>query len=156
MNADLRALPFRASSFDLIINLWTSFGFFDDDDNQQVLRQWAQVLRSGGRILLHSDLNPRRVKQGIFDEPSVRDLTNSRTLTVIERYCQEDGRVYGTWRVGDMTHSYKLLLYDEERLAEMATMAGFDVVGFWGSLDEPFLELTDRSQEFITVLRKRD
>jgi len=55
-----------------------------------------------------------------------------------------------------MTHSYKLLLYDEERLAEMATMAGFDVVGFWGSLDEPFLELTDRSQEFITVLRKRD
>lgn len=51
--ADLRALPFLSGAFDHATCFFTSFGYFDtDEENVRVLREAARVLRPGGRFLL--------------------------------------------------------------------------------------------------------
>jgi SAM-dependent methyltransferase len=48
---DMRSLDSLAGSFDGVVNLWHSFGYFDDDANRDVLRQVHAVLRPGGRAI---------------------------------------------------------------------------------------------------------
>ena len=49
---DMRALPWE-EEFDAVIVMFTAFGYFDsEEDNEKVLRQVRKVLRPGGRLLL--------------------------------------------------------------------------------------------------------
>ena len=60
--ADMRRLPFRPGSFDAVLLLFNSFGYFhadgtatrtpDDDPNLGVLREAARVTRPGGDLLV--------------------------------------------------------------------------------------------------------
>jgi len=52
IQGDMRNIPVRENTFDAVINIFTSFGFFDDEGNMQVLKSVASVLKSGGRFLL--------------------------------------------------------------------------------------------------------
>jgi SAM-dependent methyltransferase len=47
---DLRALPVADGEFDAALSWFTSFGYFDDADNQAVLGEYARVLKPGGRL----------------------------------------------------------------------------------------------------------
>ena len=49
--ADMRALD-HDRAFDAAYSYFTSFGYFDDDDNERVLAGVARALRPGGRVLL--------------------------------------------------------------------------------------------------------
>jgi len=48
---DMRALGFERA-YDGVYSYFTSFGYFDDDDNERVLAGIARALRPGGRVLL--------------------------------------------------------------------------------------------------------
>lgn len=48
---DMRRLAHLGQTFDGVINLWHSFGYFDDETNRDVLRQVRGVLRPGGRTI---------------------------------------------------------------------------------------------------------
>lgn len=48
---DMRALTVLGETFDGVVNLWHSFGYFDDETNQEILRQVHDVLRPGGRAI---------------------------------------------------------------------------------------------------------
>ena len=48
VQADMRCLP-AVDTFDLLLNLFTSFGYFESDsENKTVFEQFHQVLKSGG------------------------------------------------------------------------------------------------------------
>lgn len=49
---DMRKLGALGETFDGVINLWASFGYFDDVTNEAILRQIAAALRHGGRALI--------------------------------------------------------------------------------------------------------
>ncbi len=69
---DMREV-FREQAFDLVLNLFTSFGYFDTrDEHQQTVTAVAQSLRPGGRFVLDF-LNPYSV---------IHDLTPEETKTV--------------------------------------------------------------------------
>lgn len=157
--ADMRALPIRSGAIGGILNLWTSFGFFDDEGNRETLREWARVLRPGGRLLIHSDLNPLRVRKGLFDERPVRSLQGGGTLEVTETYCAENGRVYGSWTVGRddevESHSYSIAVYSPEDWTELASHVDLDVIEILGGLDDEAGRLTAHSLECVLVLEKR-
>ena len=52
MRGDMRRLPW-AEQFDACINLFTAFGYFEDEaENQQVLHQVQRVLKPGGELFL--------------------------------------------------------------------------------------------------------
>ena len=50
---DLRDLPVQGP-FDAVVCWFTSFGYFDDPDNQKTLAEFARVLRPGGKLLLET------------------------------------------------------------------------------------------------------
>jgi len=53
VECDVRSLPFPPSSFDVVINMWNSFGYFADDaDNMVVLNEVALSLVPGGRLVM--------------------------------------------------------------------------------------------------------
>ena len=51
VEGDMRALPFY-EAFDALTVLGTSFGFFDDETNQRVLKGLARAIKPDGRLLL--------------------------------------------------------------------------------------------------------
>jgi biotin carboxylase/predicted RNA methylase len=73
---DVRELAER-EAFDAIVNWFDSFGYFDIEDDFEVLRRFAGALRPGGRILIES---PSRI--GIL-----RNISYS---------CKDDGKPVGT------------------------------------------------------------
>jgi SAM-dependent methyltransferase len=48
---DMRSLSALAETFDGVVNLWHSFGYYDDAANQDILQQVCGVLRQGGRAV---------------------------------------------------------------------------------------------------------
>lgn len=59
---DLRELPVDGP-FDAVISWFTSFGYFDDDGNRQVLAECRRVLRPGGRLLLETQNHDEFVRR---------------------------------------------------------------------------------------------
>lgn len=53
LRADMRRLPFEDGAFDGVVNLFTSFGYFESDaENEAALREAVRVLRPGCRLVL--------------------------------------------------------------------------------------------------------
>lgn len=156
IRADMRAVPLHSNSIDLVANLWSSFGFFSNEENEAVLGEFCRIMKPGGLLLIHSDLNPKRIKHGIFDEPRVRSLCDGGTLNVDEYYCEADSYVYGRWNVTslDEVHYYRIRVYDLEEWHALADRCGLTVMAVLGQLEPAARSLVPDSQEFVIVLRK--
>jgi SAM-dependent methyltransferase len=70
---DLRNLPIRGP-FDVALCWFTSFGYFEDEENRRVLAEFHRVLRPGGRLLVES----------LHHDGVVRHFTASPDATVLE------------------------------------------------------------------------
>jgi len=51
VRGDVRRLPF-SSRFDAVISMYTSFGYFSDEENERHLREMARAVKPGGRLLI--------------------------------------------------------------------------------------------------------
>jgi ubiquinone/menaquinone biosynthesis C-methylase UbiE len=51
---DLRSLPCKDASYDAVLCWYTSFGYFDDEDNQRVLTEFRRVLRPSGTLVIET------------------------------------------------------------------------------------------------------
>jgi 2-polyprenyl-3-methyl-5-hydroxy-6-metoxy-1,4-benzoquinol methylase len=71
---DLRALPV-SGPFDAAVCWFTSFGYFDDDDNRMVLAEFARVLEPGGRLIIET----------MHHDGFVRGFITAPAATVTER-----------------------------------------------------------------------
>jgi SAM-dependent methyltransferase len=49
---DMRRLEALPGSFNVILSLWQSFGYFDEVTNRDILRQMSQKLTANGRLIL--------------------------------------------------------------------------------------------------------
>jgi len=143
LRGDMRHVPLRASSCDLVLSLFTSFGYFATrDDDEMVLREVGRVLRPGGRFLLDV-FNASRVRRqlvpqtrrraGGYDVQEDRRIDASRQVVVKEI----------TLRRGDETHRYheEVRLWDAPVLHAALERAGFRIEPTWGDYDaSPFAE----------------
>jgi 2-polyprenyl-3-methyl-5-hydroxy-6-metoxy-1,4-benzoquinol methylase len=91
VQGDMRKLPWRGR-FDALVNWFTSFGYFSDEQNKAVLREFHDALRPGGRLVLDTQnitrtlLEPRpqhwieRDGNLMLDEWTL-DVENARFVT---------------------------------------------------------------------------
>ena len=101
VKGDMRQLPWTDERFDRVLSWFTSFGYFDDQDNRRVLQEAHRVLRPAGRLLIENnnlvELLPRwqpalvTERDGHFAiDRSCFDPTTGRATT--ERVIIRDGR----------------------------------------------------------------
>jgi 2-polyprenyl-3-methyl-5-hydroxy-6-metoxy-1,4-benzoquinol methylase len=91
LQGDMRDLPWH-DRFDALVNWFTSFGYFSDDQNKAVLREFHAALKPGGRLILETQnitrilLNPspliemKRDDDSMLDEWQL-DVENARFVT---------------------------------------------------------------------------
>lgn len=124
LQGDMRALGLRSASFGAVVNLFTSFGYFDEDEQHaRVLREVARVLRSGGTFVLDF-LNAPMVRAGLVPRDERR---SGATVVVQERQLSADGRfVTKTIHLGGEGRSFieRVRLYERSELESMLADAG--------------------------------
>jgi SAM-dependent methyltransferase len=86
VRGDARVLPFRTASFDSVVVLFSSFGYFEPDGDARMLDEIVRVLAPAGRVVLDL-MNPARVRAGLV--PHSR--TQRGALAIDERRRLEAG-----------------------------------------------------------------
>lgn len=134
VRADMRALPF-GRRFRAVLSFFTSFGYFDtDDENLGVLGQVAACLEPGGRLLLdlpnRASLEDRLVPRSEGEREGYR-IVEERSL-VGDRIVK---RIRVTGGDGDQEFVEKVRLYTPEEIADGLRSAGMDPGRFYGDFD---------------------
>src|SRR4051812_21827026 len=89
VRGDMRCLPFRGGSFDVVVNLFTSFGYFSDDEQHlAVLREAGCTLGPGGALVLDY-FNAEKVRRELV--PHEYQVVGPQRIH-IDRRISEDGR----------------------------------------------------------------
>lgn len=135
VRADMRTLPIADASTDVVLSMFTSFGYFEDDDvNRAVLAGIARVLRPGGRLLV-DHMNAARVRAELVPASE----RNADGWAVSERRAIRDGRVVKEIALarGEETRRYResVRLLDPETLVRWASDAGLSHTGSFGDYD---------------------
>lgn len=134
--ADMRRLPFR-ETFDVVLNLFTSFGYFDtDEENRQVLRSMCGALRSDGRFVLDY-LNVNQVVQTLQPRTE-RTIDNRR---VIETRVLDSGRRRVNKQIAIHTpegvkhYEESVRLYTQEEMLNLFSNSDLEVTATYGDFD---------------------
>jgi len=141
LRADIRSFE-RPRAFDLAINLYTSFGYFDDPaDDLAALRRFRASLKPGGALVLETTGKETAVRDFVEGEWFERD-----GMTILTEY-----EVVGSWeglrnrwvivrsagdgRLERVDRSFVIRLYSAVELRSALLAAGFVSVELFGSLE---------------------
>ena len=150
--ADMRCLAFD-SAFDVVLLLFTAFGYFEDPENQIVLVNIYHALRPGGRLLMDipnrepfiTQLPPAQVDEvgqdlminrGTYDDQT-RRWYNRRV--VIRNGVRKDKPVF-------------VRLYDEAEIRLLLKQAGFENIQIYNGWSGE--ELTKESRRMVISAHK--
>lgn len=135
VQGDMRRIPFE-NEFDAVINLFTSFGYFEkEEDHLRVLKEVHKSLKPGGRFLL--DLSNREWLMRNFQ---ARDWREYQDFILLEerKFDFERSRNEARWIVlkgqerKEYFHSLRLFTLGE--LLELFSRTRLKVLGYYGSL----------------------
>jgi SAM-dependent methyltransferase len=126
VRADMRWLPIRLRSMDLVVNLFTSFGYFErDDDHALVLRGVAECLRAGGWFAMDF-LNADTVRRGLVADEE--QLLSAGRVRITRELVEGGRRVIKTILVPDGRRFVeRVRLFQPEELETMLEAAGLTV-----------------------------
>jgi len=155
VHSDMRTIPFQ-NEFDAVINIFTSFGYFDrDEENQLVLNQVSKALKPGGVFLMEAAHREGMVRRftphsimrhddGLISlEERQIDLVAGRSETRLTLLHAEGRRT---------EHRYVVRLYTLTELIAMLEAAGLHLQAPYGGLDGSTLTLDSR--RLVTLSRK--
>jgi SAM-dependent methyltransferase len=145
--ADMRDLAERTDEYDLVYNLWTSFGYFDEPTNRAVLDGMEERVAEEGALVLElvnregvlADFRPAGIPEddedGLVVESAEYDPETARMETTRRVFTATDG---GYDYEGEMV--YDVRLYAPAELAALCRAAGFESVSLYAGLDGEPLE----------------
>lgn len=127
---DARRLPFRSGSFSGAYLLFNSFGYFEDEENMDLLREVARVLKPGGAFIL--DLPARTGMRRVVRELPTSVRTHDGIQVSESWWISGDGKRLegkGAWEVGGLPKkdwNLSIRLYTPVELARLLRKAGFE------------------------------
>jgi ubiquinone/menaquinone biosynthesis C-methylase UbiE len=152
VEGDMRSVPWPDETFDYVISWFTSFGYFEDDENRRVLAEAHRVLRPAGTLLIETnnlvELLPRWLPSAIVDRDGDFAIDQARFDPITGRSTTERVTVRGR-QVRRFRFSVRMFVAVE--LRDWLCTAGFNSVGFYGPDGEP---LTAQSRRMITIAQR--
>ena len=126
----------RPEAFDAVINYFTSFGYFEsEDDDREVVEKAYSSLRSGGVLLM--DMMGKEILARIFSERGWREEDDM--LILEDRQVAPDwSTVYNRWIIlkdgGRREVTVTTRLYSAAELCRLLKECGFERVEVYGDL----------------------
>ena len=134
IRGDMRHLPFPAERFEVILSLFSSFGYFDDEnENYRVLQSISESLMPGGRFLVETVNREFVVRHSVPQQvyrPGDMTLIEERSFDPISSRTHVDVTVFEDGRETRLHHSIRIYAFTEfEMLLESV---GLQTVNVWG------------------------
>ena len=154
VQADMRDFV-RPQAFDLILSLFTSFGYFDDkEEDVKVLRNIHASLKPGGACII--EMMGKEVLAKAFHPIGSDDLPDGTTLIQRRRIYDDWTRIRNEWIIlrKGRARSFKFhhTIYSGQELKDRLMRAGFSKVKLYGNLEGD--EYNRKAQRLIAVGRK--
>ncbi len=154
VRSDMREIPYE-NHFETVLSLFTSFGYFEVDcENQRVFASVYRALCPGGRFLIDYMSRDYVIEHLVErDEQSLPDrhIENVRCLTEGGRRVEKTTTVTtADGRVREFHESVRL--YSRDEMVHMLRSEGFEDVLCYGSLDGRSCSADDR--RLILVAQK--
>jgi ubiquinone/menaquinone biosynthesis C-methylase UbiE len=126
----------RPNSFDLVLSMFTSFGYFDKaDEDQLVLRNMFTNLKAGGVCLI--DVAGKEQVARIYQATTSEHKANGDLLVRRHRVTDAWFRIHNEWilirRGRATTFKFHHTIYSARELQDRLEQAGFDDVKLFGS-----------------------
>lgn len=156
VRGDALKLPFADGRFDVVMNLFNSFGYFlEDGANVEVLRETARVLKPGGRFLLDTRNRQFQILYAPYCQPCM--TPEGRELILRCRYDKERSRLISRWSLPEdaeaVVHEAAIRLYGLDELQGLMADAGFDELGVYGTYSGQRFD--GHHRQLLYVARKR-
>ncbi|WP_227937551.1 class I SAM-dependent methyltransferase [Alkalihalobacillus deserti] len=134
IRSDMREVSFK-NKFDIVVNLFTSFGYFENDqDNERVFTRVHSSLKKGGYFLFDY-LNPSFTRknlvpfsQQIIDQTSIDQYRNIDNDAVIKRIVVKDN--YSTRH-----YEERVKLYSKNKISKMLENNNLKIIHLFGNYD---------------------
>ena len=121
---DMRRLDALSGRFDAAINMWQSFGYFDDESNRRILAAINEKLNPQGRFIIdiyNRDFFVDKQGEQQFERAGQRIIERKalveKTLTVDLDYGESGASSRFVWQV-----------YTPEEFVQLASECGFEMV----------------------------
>ena len=151
VEGDMRSIPWRGR-FDRVLCWFTSFGYFDDDDNRRVLREAYEALKPGGLLAVevnHRDnLLPRYLEEVVTERDGDRMIDRHRIDLQTGRSHDERTIIR---RGKQRTFEFSVRMLTAAELRDWMRAAGFGEAHAFGEDGEP---LTLEHRRMTVVGRK--
>ncbi len=128
----------RPGSYDLAVNLFTSFGYFHDQkEDVAVLRNICESLRAGGACLI--DVVGKESLARIFQPTTADEIEDGSLLVQRHEIIDDWTRIRNDWLLihdaGVSRFRFHHTIYSGQELKDRMAEAGFHEVRLYGSLD---------------------
>ncbi len=151
VRADMRMLPVRSETMDLTVNLFTSFGYFDDDaDHEATIGEMARTVRRGGWFVLDF-LNADRVRRGLVLRE--RMSVGSQSVEVTRSISDDDRFVVKTFILSNGRQAReRVRLFQPDQLERMMTRHQLTIAHRFGDYDGS--ALSDHAPRALLIGRR--
>lgn len=157
IQADARSLPLTAQSFAGLVNLFSSFGYFEDEPSHAAMLREARRVLVRGSVAVFDLMSPGWVLQNL--RPESVDSRNGFTIHSRRRITPAGPRVEKHVRVtreptGELVTEYteSVRMFDAMELGRMLAAANFEVISKHGDFDGSAYHDTASPRQ-ITVTR---
>ncbi len=152
--SDIRNISIK-KSFDVILNLFTSFGYFNSDDENFAIVDFASNNLKNGGYFVFDYLNPKYVEMNLV-ESSEKALG---TKKIIEHREIKDGRVKKEILIIDdkFSHRYfeSVQLYSIQEILTMFKQFGFNPINKFGSYSGDVFD-EENSERMIIIFKRKE
>ncbi len=144
----------RADAFDVVVNIFTSFGYFEDlEDDRKVVNNVFRSLKSGGKFLIEAE--GKEILARKFRE---RDWNKIDEYIILEdrKLINNWEKIESRWIIlkDDQRIEHKLILrlYSAVEINSLLKQCGFSDVKVYGSLEG--IDYDHRAKRLVVVAQK--
>jgi len=150
---DMRYL-FRKNQYDYVFNLFTSFGYFENDkDNYNTIQAFADELKASG-VLVIDFLNPTEIIKGLIaeEEKEIDGVKFEISRKVKDGYIVKDIRF--NYNQKNYCYSERVQALTKEHFIDYFEKAKLQIEEIFGSYQlDPFVK--ENSDRMIFIVRKK-